>query len=144
MEKGCKKSFSFVFIESMESISGYNVNDFFYVAAKAGNYMPSDNSCNEMNPTDIQWDTTCNEVHFTDNRDKCIQKELCINKSYGDKLIDINNGHYGKDEKYLNTAKIYMNSYKTSFVFATGIIALGYFIYNNRVVNYVTPAIVVK
>ena len=131
-------------MEKMDSISGYNINDFFYVSAKTGNYMPTDTECVEMNPTDIQWDKTCDEIHFTENRDKCIQKELCVNKNYADKLISANNGHYGKDEKYANTSKIYMNSYKTSFVFVAGIAALGYFIYRNRVVNYITPEIVAK
>lgn len=119
----------------MTSISGYSQNDFFYVAAQSGDYMPTDKTCNEIDSTAISWDTSCNEIHFNDNRDRCIQKELCLNKTYATKIVGFENGHAGKDEKYLNTNMRYGNAYKTTATLAIGIVALGYIIYNNRVIS---------
>lgn len=117
----------------MASISGYNKNDFFYIAAQSGNYMPGDKTCNEIDSTAISWDTSCNEIHFNENRDSCIQKELCLNKTYATKIMGFENGHAGKDEKYLNSNMRYTNAYKTTVTLAIGIAALGYIIYSNRV-----------
>jgi hypothetical protein len=119
----------------MTSISGYNKNDFFYVAAQSGDYMPTDAKCNSMNPSAPSWDTSCNEIHFNDNRDSCVQKELCLNKIYANKVVGFENGHAGKDEKYLDTKMRYGNAYKTTATLAIGIVALGYVIYHNRVVK---------
>ena len=119
----------------MASVSGYSKNDFFYIAAQSGNYMPTDNTCNEMDSSAISWDTSCNEIHFNDNRNRCIQKELCLNKTYATKIMAFENGHAGKDEKYLDTKMKYANSYKTTGALAIGILALGYVVYSNRVIR---------
>jgi hypothetical protein len=119
----------------MTSISGYNKNDFFYVAAQSANYMPSEHQCEELDPFSLSWDISCNESNFNDYRDKCIQKELCFNRTYATKILRFENGHAGKDENYLDTKKKYSNAYKTTLTLAVGIVALGYLIYVNRVLK---------
>jgi hypothetical protein len=120
----------------MTSISGYSKNDFFYVAAQSGNFMPTDTKCKEMNiASTTSWDVSCNEINFNDNRDRCIQKELCFNKTYATNIIAFENGHAGKDEKYLDTKMKYGNTFKTTVTLAIGIVALGYVIYKNRVIS---------
>lgn len=123
----------------MATISGYNKNDFFYVAAMNGKFMPSDASCSDYDISSPTWDVSCNEINFIDYKDKCIQKELCKNKKYAEKIVEYENGHYGKDEKYVNMKMLYANSYKTTVAWMGGIIVMGIFIYNNRVINFAPP-----
>jgi len=120
----------------MNTISGYNKNDFFYMAAMSGNYMPKDDSCHDLKPSAANWNTKCSSTNFDNNNEQCIKKELCINKEYADKLLKYDQTHYGKDEMYLNTKMIYGDTYKTSISLVIGILGMGFFIYNNRAINY--------
>ena len=92
----------------------YSPNDFFYANAAELGIMPTSDKCKELNPYDTNWDISCNAQNFPDVSGNCIDKELCKNKDYVDKLLSINKGSSSSDEKYYNIKEeydtIFMNS----------------------------------
>uniref|UniRef100_A0A6C0JGS8 Uncharacterized protein n=1 Tax=viral metagenome TaxID=1070528 RepID=A0A6C0JGS8_9ZZZZ len=68
----------------------------------------------------------------TTNAEACIKKELCKNKSNVDKLMAIENGHSGSDEKYYNTKDQYNYLFMNTMNLGIGCIFLGVSIYLNR------------
>lgn len=110
----------------------YNPNDFFYAVADREKMMPDENKCKDLSIHDDTWEKSCNKDNFYDNRDKCIDRELCINKENVDKIEKIKNNHNGADEKYSNTNSEYTGVILNTINLGIGIILLGGLIYRFR------------
>ena len=110
----------------------YNPNDFFYAVASNENMMPDTDTCDKLDVHDPAWDISCNRDNFTDNRNICIDRELCVNKENVDELMKIKNRHNGADEKYLNTNAEYSGVILNTINLGIGIILLGGLIYKFR------------
>jgi hypothetical protein len=112
-------------------IVGYSPNDFFYVDAIQQGVMPSDKDCEKLKPLDQKWHYKCGP-YFLDNKDDCIKKELCINKSKAAYLTSVEHNHTGSDEKYMNNKQSYDNVLLNTINLGIGIIFLVIIIYKNR------------
>lgn len=116
------------------TIIGYSPNDFFYSTAVELGTMPSDDQCRTMMPFDTTWDVTCNNLNFArdKNSEECIKVELCKNKDYANKLIEINRGNANSDEKYYDIKVQYDTLLMESINLGIGCIFLLWFILKNR------------
>jgi hypothetical protein len=110
---------------------GYNPNDFFYSNADELGIMPTDNSCNELKPYD-SWNDKCKSDKFEDNSNYCINIELCKNKDYANKLMNINKGNANTDEKYYNVKEQYDILFMNSINLGIGCVFLFWFLFKNR------------
>lgn len=111
----------------------YNPNDFFYAVADREKMMPNKNICKNLDvQDDATWQNSCNENNFYDNREKCIDRELCVNKKNVEKIEKIKNNHNGADEKYLNTTSEYSGVILNTINLGIGIILLSGLIYRFR------------
>lgn len=123
-------------LESHTYLIGYNKNDFFYNSSSLNisENLPTISDCSNMDANDtIYWDTSCNaNVLSEDNIQPCIKRELCLNRQYGEKIIKLQNNHYGADQNYLDTKQIYYFQYLQSINLGIGIIAILYAIYTVR------------
>lgn len=113
---------------------GYSPNDFFYSTAVELGTMPSDSSCNILKPYDKDWDNICNNINFgkPNNGEKCIKVELCKNKDYANKLLNINRGNASSDEKYYDMKEQYDTLFMDSINLGIGCVFLFWFIFKNR------------
>ena len=111
---------------------GYNPNDFFYSNAASLGNMPTDNKCNELKPYDDSWNDKCNPDKFPNNSNDCISIELCKNKDYANKLMNINKGNASSDEKYYNVKEQYDILFMNSINLGIGCVFLFWFIFKNR------------
>jgi hypothetical protein len=87
------------------------------------------------NPTSGAPNVYFDKLNFgnnTTNAEACIKKELCKNKSNVEKLMAIENGHSGSDEKYYNTKEQYNSLFMNTMNLGIGCIFLGVSIYLNR------------
>jgi hypothetical protein len=109
---------------------GYSPNDFFYSNAADLGIMPNDNDCAIMKPYDLHWDVSCNEVFFQDVSYNCIRKELCKNKDYVNKIVDVNKGNASYDEKYYNSKEKYDRIFMNTINLAIGCLFLFKFIFS--------------
>ena len=114
------------------SVIAYNKNDFYYSSAAQKGLMPSDNDCNSMDKFNKSWDISCNDENFQRNIDKCIAKELCINKETAELITNIENVNSGSVQKYENSKTVFNNSLITFLNLGLGVIFLGVLIYKNR------------
>jgi hypothetical protein len=111
---------------------GYNPNDFFYSNATQLGNMPSDSSCNELKPYDNNWNYKCNLDNFSNNSNDCIKIELCKNKDYANKLMNINKKNGNLDEKYYNIKEQYDILFMNSINLGIGCVFLFWFIFKNK------------
>jgi hypothetical protein len=113
---------------------GYSPNDFFYSTAIELGTMPSDDTCNNLSPYNTVWDVSCNNVYFArdKNDEKCIKVELCKNKDYANKLLEINRGNASSDEKYYDIKDQYDTLFMDSINLGIGCVFLLWFIFKNR------------
>uniref|UniRef100_A0A6C0DBR1 Uncharacterized protein n=1 Tax=viral metagenome TaxID=1070528 RepID=A0A6C0DBR1_9ZZZZ len=112
---------------------GYNPNDFFYSNAASLGNMPSDDKCNELKPYDDSWNNDkCKPDKFPNNSIDCINVELCKNKNYANKLMNINKGNANSDEKYYNVKEQYDILFMNSINLGIGCVFLFWFIFKNR------------
>jgi len=118
--------------ETPNVIVGYSPTDFFYVDATNYGISITDGSCASLKIYDSAWDTSCNSINFTDNSDKCIQKEFCINKAQAGILANTKNSHTGADEKYLDSKSVYNQTITTTYNLGIGIFGLIILILINR------------
>jgi len=108
---------------------GYSPNDFFYSNAINVGIMPSDDTCVKLKPYDKNWDVSCNSF-FVDVSYNCINKELCKNKDYVSKLLDINKTNASSDEKYYNSKEKYDRIFMNTINLAIGSLFLLKFIFS--------------
>uniref|UniRef100_A0A6C0JE29 Uncharacterized protein n=1 Tax=viral metagenome TaxID=1070528 RepID=A0A6C0JE29_9ZZZZ len=112
-------------------VVGYSPNDFFYVDAIQQGVMPTDQECRKLKPLDQKWHNLCGS-YFIENKDNCIKKELCINKSKAEYLTNIESKHTGSDEKFMNNKQSYDNVLLNTINLGIGILFLVIIIYKNR------------
>lgn len=83
-------------------IFGYSPNDFYYNVVNGNNaqtqYDIADKTCNNILKTNID----CKD-QFDVNKEKCVQKELCMNKRVAIELTDLQKQYNGADEKFNDT-----------------------------------------
>lgn len=111
---------------------GYNPNDFFYSNAASLGNMPTNNRCNKLNPYDDTWNDKCKTDKFPINSDDCINIELCKNKDYAKKLMNINKGNANMDEKFYNIKEQYDILFMNSVNLGIGSLFLFWFIFKNK------------
>lgn len=111
---------------------GYNPNDFFYSNADQLGNMPTDNSCDQLNPYNSNWNVKCRGDNFQDNSNDCINVELCKNKDYAKKLMNINKGNANSDEKYYDIKEQYDALFMNSVNLGIGCAFLFWFLFKNR------------
>jgi hypothetical protein len=116
----------------MSTTVAYSQHDFFYSRAEGHGKMPSDVSCNSMDINNSNWDTSCNDINFSDNSGNCINKELCLNKQNANLVNGIQSKNSGSLEKYENSKQVFNKTILTSINLGIGIIALAILIYKNR------------
>ena len=112
----------------------YNPNDFFYVTALNSD----DKTFNNSNNTD------CDNINRTtynrkkcypltdDNRTKCYDNELCINKSNAKKINSLQTNHDGSSERRNDKNVDYNRELLRSYNLGIGIVGVGamfYFFY---------------
>jgi len=120
-----------IYITKM-SLIAYNKNDFYYSSALQNGFMPTDDDCKAMDKFNKSWDTSCNEQNFENNIDKCIAKELCINKETAELITNIDSRNSGSVQKYENSKTVFNNSLITFLNLGVGVIFLGVLIFKNR------------
>jgi hypothetical protein len=103
----------------VQSINGNRYQKVITISNKA---LASDGNSNE--PTTFAF--------TSNNANNCISKELCRNKKNVNKLIAIENGHSGADEKYYNTKEQYNELFMSTMNLGIGCLFLGVAIYLNR------------
>jgi len=111
---------------------GYNPNDFFYANADELGNMPTERQCNEMRPYDDSWNDKCKFDKFQDNSNDCVNIELCKNKDYAKKLMNINKGNANSDEKYYDVKEQYDSLFMNSINLGIGCVFLFWFLFKNR------------
>lgn len=117
-------------------VIGYSPNDFFYV--NGNQYMPdfSNNYTTNCSNDNSIWNTTAADCsnNFIDNSMNCINQSLCNNKSYAEKLKEIQTKHNGTDELLLDINSDYTRNILTSINLSIGIIILSFMIYKYRTI----------
>lgn len=118
-------------MSSSDILIGYNKNDFFYVNAENNGEMPNDETCKgtELKIHDASWDIRCNNTNFIDNSANCLNKELCINKEYSNKIKSMQQTHSGSGEKYDNAKDVYDQTFAHTVNLGTGIVLLSILLY---------------
>jgi len=114
-----------------EILIGYSPNDFFYSSVYNGG-IPTDVSCNQLNPYESQWDIKCNTSHFMDNSNNCISQQLCINKDRVKKMQNILNKQTGSDERFDNAKSVYNYTLVNILNLGVGIMVMIGLIYKYR------------
>ena len=112
-------------------VVGYSPNDFLYIDATNRGIMPSEQQCASLNPYDQTWDVSCVQF-FSDFSGNCIRKELCKNKEKAIYLQDVQHGHSGVAEKYMNEKMNYDNVLMNTINLGIGILFLVIIIYKNQ------------
>ena len=82
-------------------IFGYSPNDFYYNVVNNNaqtQYNLADKTCTEL----LQKPFDC-DMKFDVNKEKCVQKELCMNKQAANELTDLQKQYNGADEKFNDT-----------------------------------------
>ena len=121
--------------ESLDNHSfliSYNKNDFWYTnpdITSVESNLPSIEQCKNNNVYDTQlWDETrC--TNLKDYNQSCVRRELCLNRDYAEKLMNLQNNHIGSDQNYLDTKNKYSYEYIQSINLGVGIIGVVYSIY---------------
>ena len=116
---------------STEVLIGYSSNDFFYVKAQNEGVMPSDATCATLNVTSTEdWKTKCDlkSPSINSNIQACTNKALCDNKTYADKLYNLQNNNRGSDQRYLDVQKKYNDQMVNFYNLGIGITILFGFI----------------
>jgi|UniRef100_A0A6C0IK86 hypothetical protein len=125
-------------------VVGYNKNDFFYITAEENGYMPSDSKCKTiLEDTTFDYQTICKtdneeqrDVFNSDtNSNKCIERELCINKEKVTNIDNVQNNHSGSEEKHQDYVKQFKSTQLDTLNLGIGITALIFFIYRARNIN---------
>jgi hypothetical protein len=114
---------------------GYSPNDFFYITATNTFNMPNDNSCNFYTKNgwnDPLWDISCNTNNFQKNKEDCVNRELCFNKSMALELQNIENANNGSQMKYKDSNAIYQETMWNTGNMVFGILILSFMIYEYR------------
>ena len=113
-------------------ILGYSPSDFFYVKAIENQHMPK--VCDTyLKNTNINGET-CNIENIKNNLENCMNKELCINQQYVNKIYQLQNNHKGSDQKYLDTKQTYSDDLLNIVNLGIGIvIMITFIIKNNRI-----------
>jgi hypothetical protein len=112
--------------------NAYSKNDFFYTSAEENGYMPSIKKCENMEIYEKFWDISCNDTNFVNNSNKCIEKELCINKETVKLTNEIESRNSGSIRKHENSKTVFNNSFLTTINLGVGVLILGLLIYNAR------------
>ena len=110
---------------------GYNPKDFFYVNATKAGDMPTETECRDIlnkpyNKSD------CMEEKFNDNRQACLDRELCKNKKLADTILDIQQTHSGSDGKYDDSQSSFNRELFKTANLSIGIVGLLVLIYRFR------------
>lgn len=75
------------------------------------------------------------------NHIDCYNMELCKNKDYADKLIEMSRIHSGSSERYLNTKDLYNKEIFNTGNLIFGIVLSCIFLYYNKDYNKITKCI---
>jgi hypothetical protein len=116
---------------STEVLIGYSSNDFFYMKAEGQGVMPSDSACKILNASsDADWKTKCDltSPSINSNIQACTNKALCDNKTYADKLYNLQNNNGGSNQRYLDIQKKYNDQVVNFYNLGIGITILFGFI----------------
>lgn len=123
------------------AIIGYSKNDYFYIRAKESGFMPTDKECVDIERNDEGFDyenicRTDNEINRErfdkgDNAIKCINKELCLNKTNATVLKKLKNQNSGSYGNYEDTNDRVEYTLLNTINLGVGIGLLGYLIYKN-------------
>lgn len=107
-------------------VIGYSPNDFFYVNG--------DEYVNDFatNCETLEMQTFDCSNNFENNSSNCINQALCNNKSYAEKLAQIQSTHNGSDELLHDINSDYTRNILTSLNLSVGIIILILMIYKYR------------
>lgn len=90
--------------DASDYIVGYNPNDFFYKTVNP-TIMPNDCTTNlDWKITDSTQDTICSKTSVTndDSGKFCYQRELCKNKYFSEKMMEITDKHSNSNIRYLD------------------------------------------
>jgi hypothetical protein len=108
-------------------IKAYSSNDYFYSIASE-NKIIDDEKLKKCHKIDVynekKWNNLCNEDNFHENKEKCIQRELCINKNFANDITNVKNKMSEADERYSNSVLDYKTKVNQTINLGIGIMIL--------------------
>lgn len=108
---------------------GYDMKDFFYINAIKSNDMP-DNCEDILNS--VYDPTNCQDANFNNNRQDCLDRQLCKNKKLADTILDIQQIHSGSEGKYADSQSIFNRELFKTANLTIGIVGLMVLMYRFR------------
>ena len=110
---------------------GYDMKDFFYMNAIESEDMPSEDRCEDILNRAYQ-PADCQGEEFGNNRQECLDRELCKNKKLADTILDIQQIHSGSEGKYKDSQSIFNRELFKTANLTIGIVGLMVLMYRFR------------
>tara|TARA_B100001142_G_scaffold318817_1_gene361453 strand:+ start:91 stop:420 length:330 start_codon:yes stop_codon:yes gene_type:complete len=107
------------------------MKDFFYINAIKSNDMPSKAHCEEILNKAYQ-PADCQGEEFNNNRQECLDRQLCKNKKLADTILDIQQIHSGSEGKYADSQSIFNRELFKTANLTIGIVGLMVLMYRFR------------
>ena len=110
---------------------GYDMKDFFYMNAIKSNDMPKDAKCEDILNTAYE-PTDCQGEKFNNNRQACLDRQVCKNKKLADTILDMQQIHSGSEGKYADSQSIFNRELFKTANLTIGIVGLMVLMYRFR------------
>ena len=110
---------------------GYDMKDFFYMNAIKSKDMPTKAKCEEILNKAYQ-PIDCKGEEFNNNRQDCLDRQLCKNKKLADTILDMQQIHSGSEGKYADSQSIFNRELFKTANLTIGIVGLMVLMYRFR------------